>query len=171
MIMAKKYLIKSLLLALLNCTFASCFAESYITKQEINVRSGPGTSYSITGIIPDDSIIDVESINSNWATIQYNNQPAYIATKFIRKSESAVTDNTAPKSKGSGSNSAIVFYIIGAIIIILVIKFVTGRVSELLGLTGETAFKYRCRNCGKYSTRRGHVYKCNNHGEHDWFKL
>jgi uncharacterized protein YraI len=171
MIMAKKYLIKSLLLALLTCAFAPCFAESYITKQEINVRSGPGTSYSITGIIPGDSIIDVKAINGNWATIQYNNQPAYIATKFISKTESTYPNNNTPKSKGSGSNSSIVFYVIGGIVIILVIKFVTGRVSELLGLTGETAFKYRCSNCGRYSTRRGHVFKCNNHGEHDWFKL
>lgn len=169
--MKRKYFIKTLLVGFLTLFCLYGFGESYITKQEINVRSGPGTSYSIMGIISGNSIIDVKSINGNWATIQYNNQPAYIATKFITKTESTDSNNNTPKSKGSGTNSSIVFYVIGAIVIILVIKFLTGRVSELLDLTGETAFKYRCSNCGKYSTRRGHVYKCNNHGVHEWFKL
>ena len=165
-----KNLIKSVLLLSLVLSFFTGSAENYLTKQEINVRSGPGTSYSVKGIIPVDSTIDVQEINGNWATIQYNAQPAYISTKFISKPIAAEHNVGAAKNKSNGSNTSMIFYIIGGIGVILIIKFVTSRVSELLGLSGEEAFKYRCTNCGRYSTRRGHVYKCND-GAHDWFKL
>ena len=168
--MAKKYLIKSLLLALLTCAFVYGFGENYITKQEINVRSGPGTSYSILGIIPGDSAIDVQSITDNWATIQFNNQAAFIATKFISKSgDSNQTSGDSKRNAGSSTIKNILFAIMG-IITILIIKFVVTRANEIFGLNGDYAFKYRCKNCGRYSTRRGHVYKCNN-GAHEWFKL
>ena len=150
--------------------YLSGFGENYITKQEINVRYGPGISYAVADVIPADSTIDVQEINGNWATIQYNAQPAYIATKFIIKTATN-NENTIlqQKKKEMGTGTAI-FYVVGVLAIILTIKFVTSRVSELLGLSGEEAFKYRCTNCGRYSTRRGHVYKCSD-GTHHWFKL
>lgn len=168
--MKRKYFIKGLLAGCLALCYLSGFGENYTTKQEINVRYGPGSSYAIAGIIPVDSMIDVLEINGNWATIQYNAQPAYISTKFISKTIAVEQNVGTAKSKSSGSSTSTNFYIIGGLGVILIIKFVTSRVSELLGLSGEEAFKYRCTNCGRYSTRRGHVYKCND-GVHDWFKL
>lgn len=166
----KKKLIKSVLSLSLFFSFLTGSAENYITKQEINVRSEPSTSFSVEGIIPVDSIIDVLEINGNWATIQYNTQTVYISTKFISKTIAAEQNISATKNKSSTSNSTTIFYIIGGLGLILLIKFATSRVSELLGLSGEEAFKYRCTNCGRCSTRRGHVYKCSD-GAHHWFKL
>ena len=139
-------------------SFFSGSAENYITKQDINVRSGSGTSYSIIGIIPGDSTIDVLEINGNWATIQYNEQPAYIAIKFISKADTNNENTMMPQKKKGMSNGIIIFYVVGGLTIIFIIKFVTSRASELLGLSGEEAYKYRCINCGRYSIRRGHVY-------------
>ena len=166
----KNKLRKSVLSLSLFFSFFTGSAENYITKQEINVRSGPGTSFSVEGIIPADSLIDVQEINGNWATIQYNEQPAYISTKFISKADTNNENTMMPQKKKGMSNGTIIFYVVGGLAIIFIIKFATSRVSELLGLSGEEAFKYRCTNCGRYSTRRGHVYKCSD-GAHNWFKL
>jgi hypothetical protein len=166
--MKRKYCIKALLAGCFVLAALSGVAENYITKQEIKVRSGAGNTYAIEGIIPADSMIDVQEINGNWATIQYNNQAGYISVKFISK-PLAVGQNVAASENKSGSHPSATFYIIGGIVLLLVIRFFTVRISELLGLSSEEAFKYRCRNCGRYSTRRGHVYKCND-GAHDWFK-
>lgn len=168
--MKRKYFIKALLAGCLALCYLSGFGENYITKQEINVRSGPATSYTVAGVIPADSIIDVQEINGNWATIQYNTQAAYISIKFISKMDGNNENTILPQKKKVMSTGTIIFYIVGGLAIILIIKFVTSRVSELLGLSGEEAFKYRCTNCGRYSTRRGHVYKCSD-GAHHWFKL
>lgn len=94
-----KYFIKALLAGCLALCYLSGFGENYITKQEINVRSGPATSYAIAGVIPADSIIDVQEINGNWATIQYNAQPAYISTKFIIKMDTDDENTILPQKK------------------------------------------------------------------------
>ena len=168
--MKTRYIIKAMLAGCLALCYLSGFGENYITKQEINVRYGPGTSYAVAGVIPADSIIDVQEINGNWATIQYNAQTAYISIKFIIKADTNNENTMMPQKKKGMSNGIAIFYVVGGLTIIFIIKFVTSRVSELLGLSDEEAFKYRCTNCGRYSTRRGHVYKCND-GAHNWFKL
>jgi len=134
------------------------------------MRYGPATSYAVAGVIPADSTIDVQEINGNWATIQYNAQTAYISIKFIIKTATNYENTISPQKKKGMGTRTVIFYVVGGLAIILIIKFVTTRVSELFGLSGEEAFKYRCTNCGRYSTRRGHVYKCND-GAHEWFKL
>lgn len=171
--MQKRYLTKTLLLTFLIFSFLSSFAENYVTQQDLNVHSGAGASYALLGVIITGSTIDVEEINGNWARIKYEEQTAYVSTKFISKTTStsqslSLSENSS--SKSSASSSRVAFYVIGAIIIILGIRFVMTRSSELLGVKGEQDYKYKCTKCGRYSTRRGHMYKCNS-GEHEWFQM
>ena len=168
--MIKKYFYKPLLLTLSLLTFLFSFAEDYFTQQELNVRSGAGASYSILGVIKNGSTIDVSEINGKWATIKYEGQTGYVSTKFISKSSSTEQSASLSKSESSGGSTKTVFFVIGAIGLLLAIRFVSRRASELLGVKGEENYKYRCKNCGRYSTRRGHIYKCNS-GEHEWFQL
>lgn len=168
--MRKNIYRKSFLLTFTLFIFLFSSAEDYTNSQDLNVRSGAGASYSILGIIKNGSTVDVIEINGKWAKINYEGQTGYVSTKFISKGENSDQSTSTSKSESSGGSTKTVFLVIGAIVLLLVIRFFSRRASELLGVKGEENYKYRCKNCGRYSTRRGHIYKCNS-GEHEWFQL
>jgi uncharacterized protein YraI len=167
--MINKYFLKLQLLTFIVISSIACLAESYTANQSINVRTGPGISYSIAGVIPADSTVDVQSIEGNWASIQYNNETAYISTKFVSK-PGADAQTTTTKKTNSKSDLQTILFIIGTIATLLIIRFISIRANEIFGFSGEEGFKYRCTNCGRRSTRRGHIYKCKN-GAHDWYRM
>ena len=67
----------------------------------LNVRSGPGTGYSILGTLAYGTTVTVSAIDSGWATITYSGQTAYVSASYIKQggqaSEAESTSTTGLK--------------------------------------------------------------------------
>lgn len=161
---------KTFLLSIALFFFLLSHAEDFTNSEELNVRAGAGVSYPILGIINSGSTINVIEIDGKWAKINFEGQIGYISTKFITKISNSEQSTSNKDNKNKSIDTKMILYLLGAIVVSLAIRFVTRRVGELFGVKGEEDYKYRCMNCGRYSTRRGHIFKCNS-GEHEWFKL
>lgn len=66
-----------------------------------NVRSGPGTTYRVTGALKTGQKVNTTGASeSGWTPINYNGQTAYVATRYVRNTESGA-DGDAPVSDTS----------------------------------------------------------------------
>lgn len=63
-----------------------------ITTTTINMRNGPGMSYSIVGVIPNDTLLQVLNQVGSWYEVRYNDASGYISKNYVR---SAVSQGTA----------------------------------------------------------------------------
>ena len=79
---------------LLFCLIATpAFASAQvITTTTINMRNGPGMSYSIVGVIPNDTMLQVLNQVRSWYEVRYNDASGYISKNYVR---SAVSQGTA----------------------------------------------------------------------------
>lgn len=59
---------------------------SYVTTTEVNVRSGPGTQYSVVAKIPKDTKIQVVGAEGDWLKVQSKqvNPPGYVFGRYAR---------------------------------------------------------------------------------------
>ena len=73
-----------------------------VGNSRLNVRSGPGTSYSIIGKLYTNNEVDVYEIKNNWAKIKYSkgkNGIAYVSSKYLKDKPSS------PKLENNRSNN------------------------------------------------------------------
>lgn len=62
----------------------------------LNVRSGPGTGYSILGTLAYGTTVTVSAIDSGWATITYSGQTAYVSASYIKQGgQASETESTS----------------------------------------------------------------------------
>lgn len=62
----------------------SCFAISqYRTTSDLNIRSKPTTQSTVLSVIKKNSIINVISIEGDWAKISFSNKNAYVSSKYL----------------------------------------------------------------------------------------
>jgi peptidoglycan/xylan/chitin deacetylase (PgdA/CDA1 family) len=54
-----------------------------VTTDELNIRSGPGTTYSIVGVIPRGATVPVYSVSGSWARVMYNGIRGYSHTAYL----------------------------------------------------------------------------------------
>lgn len=66
----------------------------YVNASSLNVRSGPGTSYSIVGAFSDGAKVDVISESNGWAKIVYGDSEAYVSAKYLVTYSNDGTDYT-----------------------------------------------------------------------------
>lgn len=55
-----------------------------VGKSVLNVRSGPGTSYSILGTLKDKTAITIFSLNKGWAQINFGGRKGYVSNAYLR---------------------------------------------------------------------------------------
>lgn len=53
-------------------------------KSGLNIRSGPGTSYSKYGAFAYGAAVSVQEISGGWAKISYNGKTAYVAAEYLK---------------------------------------------------------------------------------------
>ena len=62
--------------------------ESYTIKEvstnNLNVRTGPGTSYAVIGKLNTGSKVEVISESNGWSKIKYSNKTAYVSSGYLR---------------------------------------------------------------------------------------
>ena len=49
----------------------------------LNVRSGPGTNYRVTGTLPNGYVLHVQSISDGWAKYQAYSGTRYVSAKYL----------------------------------------------------------------------------------------
>jgi len=68
-------------------------ATYYVNASALNVRNQPNLTGAVVGtLIKGQQVTFVESVNSQWSKIKYNNQDAYVSSQYIQKS-SVSTDS------------------------------------------------------------------------------
>lgn len=50
---------------------------------ELNIREGGASNAKVLGTLPPDTVIDVESVEGDWANFEYNGKKGYVAAKYI----------------------------------------------------------------------------------------
>jgi beta-N-acetylglucosaminidase/uncharacterized protein YgiM (DUF1202 family) len=63
------------------------------TTANLNMRSGPGTGYSILMTIPNGSSVTVSSVSGGWAKVTYGGKTGYVSTSYLTQ---PVTSTPAP---------------------------------------------------------------------------
>ena len=114
--MKKFYL---LLLLCLNLAIVA-YAKSYVTTQDINIRAGAGTDYTVLGKLKNGSTVDVIEVTGTWGKINYQNKDGYISTKFLN--EVSEKSSVLPDDKNKGSNSSTILVVIGLVILLFVFR-------------------------------------------------
>lgn len=62
------------------------FTTKYrVTASALNVRSGPGTGYSVIGSLSKGQVIKVKSISQGWAKFTFNGQNGYVKADYLEK--------------------------------------------------------------------------------------
>ena len=67
-----------------------------------NVRSGPGTKYSVVAVVDAGTVLERVSVSGSWSCVLYNDQQVYVHNNMLRS-----TDGTADTA-GSGTTGTIV---------------------------------------------------------------
>lgn len=103
--MKKKLSIGSLgALALTLSSIAPASAQSVQsqTLQNLNLRTGPGTSYSIILTIKKGAIVEVVESSKNWTLVKYNNSIGYVSSNYLKN---ASINNKPSENEDLPSNS------------------------------------------------------------------
>lgn len=88
----------------------------YCTTSGLNVRSGPGTSYSSKGSLKYGQAITVVDSSSYWYKIKYGNGYGYVGSKYVSSSKpsgsssGSTGDTSTPSNGGTVSGSSMVSY-------------------------------------------------------------
>lgn len=62
------------------------FERKYeVTGDDVNIRTGPGTSYKSVGMLYRHDVISVKSIDNGWAKFKYNGQWRYVSATYIKE--------------------------------------------------------------------------------------
>lgn len=76
-------------------TYLSVPATSSVqlmTTASLNIRSGPGTSYPVIGVIPKGATVTATSIANNWANVTYLGKTGYSSMSYLVPVSTSVND-------------------------------------------------------------------------------
>lgn len=87
---------------------ADAAVTSWAAVSTVNVRSGPGTSYSILGVLqPGNTVAAVGTATSGWVTVTYNGQKGYVYSSYLRAATSTTdAPAAAPTTAGTKVTTA-----------------------------------------------------------------
>lgn len=76
-----------------------------ITASSLNVRSGPGTSYSVLTSIPKGGTAQIIGINNGWFKINYKGTQGYVSPMYVTVGNFAVSSSSSSSDSSTGSSS------------------------------------------------------------------
>ena len=175
-----------LIIAFLLPTFL-LYAQTYVTKQDVNVRKGAGVKYETLGIIHKEETIEVLETTGIWGEINYEGSDGYISTKFLLNSSEVNVSN--PEHTSQNSIGVWKWMLVALVIVLLIIfrnnpiiSFIFRLIGSLFKLfinEGNSSNSNResrslkrevyCSKCGENkggSVTR--VLECPSGGKHNW---
>jgi uncharacterized protein YraI len=144
-------------------------SQSYITVQDINVRSGPGIEYKVIDKITGGTNVTIIENGEKWSKISTGNSVGYISSKYIKIEQ--VSSDSDQNKKVNNSTSGM-WTIIGGIAVLvflsLGIKWINLKAYNLFGFRGDRNNKiYQCTRCNETSMFK-RKSSCLNGGYHNW---
>ena len=102
----------------------------YQTSADLNVRSGPSSKYKSIGVVKKgDSVSVIEETNPYWFKIEYNEQSAYVSSKFLNilviENTTEIQPEFTPEPQPEDSN--FLLYLIIGIIAFVIIRTVFSK--------------------------------------------
>lgn len=112
--------VKQIVLAALLTVFSlTTFATDYYkATTTLNVRSGAGTSYSVSFTLQKGDEVELISQDNNWYKIKYKDKTGYASSKYLKFSR---TDTTTNQSKPIKTDDKKTVWIIGFIILLVIL--------------------------------------------------
>ncbi len=86
---------------------SSTTGTTMVATTNVNVRSGPGTKYSILGYLVKGETVKKTGISGNWTQVVYKNQTAYVSSTYL-------STYTGGSTGGGGSSSNSLLYALRA---------------------------------------------------------
>ena len=82
-------------------------ADTAITNANVNLRSGPGTTYNCITVIPAQTEVGIQAPDSNgWTKVEYKGQVGYVLTSALGNNASGGTTTGTAGATGAGSEAA-----------------------------------------------------------------
>jgi peptidoglycan/xylan/chitin deacetylase (PgdA/CDA1 family) len=78
-----------------------------ITTEELNLRSGPSTSYSIIAVMPPGARVTVLSVSGSWAKVTYSGKTGYAHTAYLVKEGTYASSTVITKGLVSSGSKQI----------------------------------------------------------------
>lgn len=77
-----------------------------VTTASLNLRSGPGTSYSIITVIPKGAAVSVSSVSGSWAKVTYSGKTGYASTAYLSQPSNVIMVTTADLNLRTGPGTS-----------------------------------------------------------------
>lgn len=91
-----------------NDRYIEVFAEDDIrvTTADLNLRSGPGTQYSVIAVMPKGTSVTVLSVSGSWAKVIYGNKEGYAHTAYMTQVSTQIMVTTANLNMRTGPSTS-----------------------------------------------------------------
>lgn len=132
------------------------FAQTYkYSSTNLNLRSGPSTSYQVLTTIPIGTSVEMEeSCDCAWIKVYYNGKIGYVSSKYLSSRQSVNAQNSKTTTYQKNTNSNVKYYTNSAG------QRVQSPTYYNSAPAGATAL---CRD-GTYSFSRNRRGTCSHHG-------
>ena len=77
-----------------------------VTTASLNLRTGPGTSYSIITVIPKGAAVSVISVSGGWAKVTYSGKTGYASTAYLAQSSNVIMVTAANLNMRTGPSTS-----------------------------------------------------------------
>lgn len=104
---------RTIVVCLLVMVPLTSFAGNYaITTSDLNVRTGPGTRFTISFTLSKGTQVEVISTEDKWVEISYSGKTGYAYTKYLKAITARVSSSKATASSGNRTLIAFVLCVI-----------------------------------------------------------
>lgn len=83
----------------------------YTTISSLNLRSGPGTGYSIISVIPQETALSVLGKTSGWYKVSYGGKTGYVSGSYISVSDTKASAEAFVNGKGLTSSTGYLIWV------------------------------------------------------------
>ncbi|MBQ7596852.1 MAG: SH3 domain-containing protein, partial [Clostridia bacterium] len=87
----------------LTYTLGESLGTYRVTASALNIRSGPSTSYTSLGTLPEGTEVEIIGLSGSWCRFKYNGADAYLSSNYLEYISKTVLDS----NKGTGENTVI----------------------------------------------------------------
>ncbi len=77
-----------------------------VTSSNVRVRSGPGTGYSILGVVNSGTTLTVTGVSADWLQVSYGGSTGYISSAYVSVGGSSSGSSSSGSSSGSSSSGS-----------------------------------------------------------------
>ncbi len=82
------------------------FGTGTVNGTGVNVRSGPGTGYSVVGTVTNGNTLPVVGVSGSWYKVTYNGSSAYISGSYLSLSGGSGSSTSSPSPAPAGGTAS-----------------------------------------------------------------